>query len=310
MFYEYAVDPQIISSWETARYFLDSFGPWEGRFLADFPTDWRAHVRDHLKTVSNCREVERLRIIERINRIDKRTLSSRLGAKYIKEKSFLDNAEIEHVRVPRREFRAIISLVASVGKEHILQGDSLDKSNPRWGTETGFLVNRDSVSIISTLYTLISLSNHIMIIDPHFRANRTEKSIVLEAICGALSSSGVKVDVHSRLGEDKDPDYHWLRSEIEKKLPKKIPRGLTVRFSFWKERENGPRLHNRYLITDIGGIKFGDSIEQDKAGKQDHLSILDEQSRLSLWQHYMDPGDGFEPVEMPIEIVGVKNSGK
>ncbi len=305
MFYEYAVDPQIISSWEIARYFLDAFGSWEGRFLADFPADWRAHVREHIKTVSTCREVERLRIIERINRIDRKTLASRLGAKYVKEKSFLDNAEIEHVRVPRREFRAIISLVAS-GKEHILTGDSLDKTNLRWATVPGVLVDRDSVSIISALHTLLSLSKHVVIIDPHFRAHRKEKSKVLEAICDALPTENVKVDVHSRLGEDRDPDYRWLKSEVEGKLPRKIPRGVNVKFFFWKEREKGPRLHNRYLITDIGGIKFGDSIEHDKEGKQDHLSILDEKTRSSLWQHYVTPGDGFEPIEMPIEIVGVK----
>ena len=41
MFHEYALEPAVLSSWERTRFFLDAFGPWKGRFLAEFPRKWK-----------------------------------------------------------------------------------------------------------------------------------------------------------------------------------------------------------------------------------------------------------------------------
>jgi hypothetical protein len=37
MFFEYAIEPSVFSTWQNARFFLDALGPWKGRFLAEFP---------------------------------------------------------------------------------------------------------------------------------------------------------------------------------------------------------------------------------------------------------------------------------
>src|SRR5688500_11863115 len=101
MFYEYAVEPAALSNWDRVRYFLDAFGPWRGRFLAEYPRKWKRMVIEAL----GCPDVEKHRIIERLRVLDKRTLSPRQAGHYDGGRTWRDNVEIEHRRQP---FHAVI----------------------------------------------------------------------------------------------------------------------------------------------------------------------------------------------------------
>ncbi len=74
----------------------------------------------------------------------------------------------------------------------------------------------------------------------------------------------------------------------------------------WTQRPGGKRLHNRYLITNIGGVKFGDGVEQGQQGEDDHISILDESSRTDLWSQFIEPGDAFDRIGSPVAVIGVR----
>src|SRR5437867_7976608 len=102
MFYEYALEPSVLSSWDRTRFFLDAFGPWKGRFLAEYPKRWKKMVFDGL----NCPDVEKKRITERLASLDKRVFSPRANGQYEPKRPWIENAELEHQRVP---FRAIVS---------------------------------------------------------------------------------------------------------------------------------------------------------------------------------------------------------
>ena len=73
----------------------------------------------------------------------------------------------------------------------------------------------------------------------------------------------------------------------------------------WKEWAGGARLHNRYLLTDIGGVQFGDEIEVGDPGHEDRVSILDEPSRVRLWDHHTGNPPAFDPAGESLEFVGV-----
>jgi hypothetical protein len=74
----------------------------------------------------------------------------------------------------------------------------------------------------------------------------------------------------------------------------------------WSQRPGGKRLHNRYLITNIGGVKFGDSVEQGQEGEDDHISILDESSREDLWSQFVDPASAFDRIGTPVAVTGAR----
>ena len=57
-------------------------------------------------------------------------------------------------------------------------------------------------------------------------------------------------------------------------MPPIIPKGLLVTFRQLKEKPGGDKLHNRYLLSDIGGIDFGAGLDDGKEGWTDDIRIL------------------------------------
>lgn len=100
---------------------------------------------------------------------------------------------------------------------------------------------------------------------------------------------------------------------IEDTLPQCIPTGVTVQVFRWKEfdstAEKYERLHNRYILTDLGGLRFGIGLDQSNSSSSD-TSESDDVSVLTKGQHgkrseqYCSESECFEPLGEPFEIIG------
>ena len=88
--------------------------------------------------------------------------------------------------------------------------------------------------------------------------------------------------------------YAKCMADAVRYLPRLLPPGSKVTLRCWNERPGGARLHNRYLLTDIGGVQFGDEIEVGDPGHEDRTSILDEPSLAKLWEHYTGTPPAFD----------------
>jgi hypothetical protein len=87
-------------------------------------------------------------------------------------------------------------------------------------------------------------------------------------------------------------------------LPKILPDGMKVCLHCWKERSGEKQPHNRYILTEVGGVQFGNSVEMGATGDEDRLSILDEPSRVTLWDQYVGTPAAFVPAGRPQEFLG------
>jgi hypothetical protein len=45
---------------------------------------------------------------------------------------------------------------------------------------------------------------------------------------------------------------------------------------FSEQKVNGERLHNRFIVTDVGSVMLGDSIDEGAPGETNDLALLDE----------------------------------
>jgi hypothetical protein len=282
------------------RFFLDAFGPWRGRFLAEYPRKWRKMVYSAL----DCPNVEKSRIEERLRRLDARVFISRSTDSYDGTKPWLDNAEAEHARKP---FRAVIASETR-GKPYILDAAVIGEDEPLWTTPHGEMLVREPRVFASALRLLLSLSSRVVLIDPYFRSGSPDKTAPLVEFCKLLSGFSTAMEVHfatecdeRTLDQDERDRQHarhfsWCMNEAARVLPDALPAGITVGMRGWKERAGGARLHNRYLITEIGGVQFGDGIERGATGHQDRVSILDEPSRNTLLNQYIGNPAAFDLV--------------
>jgi hypothetical protein len=292
MFYEYALEPTVLSSWERVRYFLDSFGPWKGRFLAQYPKYWKRLVYQAL----TCRDLEKKRIEERLVRLDPRVFSARSGAVYDGALTWLDNAIAENAREP---FHAIIA--EQTTGSPVLEAGSLDDSEPLWHVPPGRLLPREPEVVAQALQLLVQASTRMVIIDPYFRADQNDKTLPLVAFFKLFAGRSVQLEIHA---SDSAISYAEGVRLARRALPRVLGPGSTVTLRCWRERAGGIRLHNRYILTEIGGVQFGDSIESGEAGQEDRISILGEDERARLWTFFCTSPYGFDEAGAPITIVG------
>jgi hypothetical protein len=292
MFHEYALEPSVLSSWDRVRFFLDAFGPWKGRFLAQFPRHWKRMVHEALQ----CPDLEKKRIVERLACLDRRVFSPRSNVPYDSEKHWFDNALAEHARSP---FRAIIAHERS--GSNVLDAATLDDRSDLWRVDSGGIVPRDAAVFVKAIELLLLASSKIIVVDPFFRADQLAKTRPLVAFCDIVATSSVAIEVHFR---DEPRSYALCMADAERFLPRLLPFGSKVTLRCWKEKVGGARLHNRYLLTDIGGVQFGDGIEVGDPGHEDRVSILDEPSRARLWAQFVGSSPAFEVAGEAREFAG------
>lgn len=284
MFYEYALEPDVLRTWQSVRFFLDAFGPWTGRFLARYPSKWKRMVYE---ATSSCAPVEKLRIVEKLNQLDDRVFSPARGATYDPTKPWRTNAIAEHQRMP---FRAVV-VAEGPSSGEVIEADLVSATNPLWRVEPGAAVRRDPAAIVRALDLLIRSSSHLVLVDPYFRADQGDKLDALLHLCRAMSGRRVVIDVHAC---DAQLAYHEFSRVAQRAVPQNLPSGITVTFRSWSERRGGERFHNRYVITDVGGVQFGDGIERGDAGQFDRVSLLGSDERLRLWTLFYGAPPAFD----------------
>ena len=95
MLYEYAVEPELLNTWERFRYFFEKFGVSQGRFIARYPRTWKRMV---YQSLAGCSDMDRKRIEVRLEQINDRLL--RRQGLYDASRGWLENAETEHASAP------------------------------------------------------------------------------------------------------------------------------------------------------------------------------------------------------------------
>ncbi len=217
-------------------------------------------------------------------------------------KSWADNAIVEN---QRQAFRAVIVADSIVRGGNVLNANELDETDPLWRVEQGQFVARDPAALRDAIQLLLRLSSRVVLIDPYFRPQQRDKASAFGALSSRVSP-GSKLEVHARLGVVGDPSHDWFKEQCELHLPRWIDVGHATTVHTWGQRAGGQRLHNRYLVTNIGGVKFGDSVEQGQLGERDHISILDESSRADLWSQFVDPTGAFDRIGSPVAVIGTR----
>jgi hypothetical protein len=211
------------------------------------------------------------------------------------QQSWLTNAETEHFHRP---FHAILARTNPHLRDFVLEGDSVDETHPLWNVGIIRVISRTAREMAACVALLLRVSKEIMFIDPHFRPQdlryrRTFKaflSAVLEKRYGMLP---IRIEIHT--GDSLGSDY--FRTECQQRLPSLIPEGIQVHIVRWREKDGGEKLHNRYILTDIGGISFGVGLDDGAAGETDEVTLLEDKTYRFRWAQYMSPEPAFELVD-------------
>jgi hypothetical protein len=142
---------------------------------------------------------------------------------------------------------------------------------------------------------LLRAAMEILFIDPHFGPENIRYRRPLEAFLSAIFDQRggeplKKVEIHTSAKSE----ALSFKNECERRLPPMVPQGMILRLVRWRQRDSGEKLHNRYILTDRGGVLLGVGLDDGKPEETDDIVSLDDATSKFRWKQYTsDPAFDF-----------------
>jgi hypothetical protein len=110
-----------------------------------------------------------------------------------------------------------------------------------------------------------------------------------------------QIEIHALFEKgDATTDY------LQRKFKLIIPSGQTVTLYRWIEKPGGHDFHNRYILTDIGGVSLQHGLDAGAAGQIDDINRLEREQYEYHCSNYDFKSTTFDLAETPTQIIGTK----
>lgn len=305
MIHEYALEPEVVASWhdrDKFRFFIDQFGCGAGRVVGMYPskTNWRKLVWAALDADFSPTDKDRTRMAEIVKKLIASKVQ-RVGSEWNGTLDWLTNAESEHLRKP---FHAILARENPRNNGTVmLEADILEREADGWDAPQSRRVQRSAESMAECVAPMLRCATRILFVDPYFRANKRRFRKPLAAFLRQVSPQAT-TEIHASASYEDAPSGEHFRKESERDLQRHsvIPDGRELKVYRWRNRGGGERMHNRYVLTDIGGVQFGTGLDEGEEGTTDIVSLLSAEPYEKLYQDYAGPGFSFDPDGEPFSV--------
>ena len=308
LIHDYALEPELVANGDPFLFrYLTQYKKfsWDtGRIAVQYPSTWQRLVE---KLVGDEKRLEVL-----LTWLPKKRVV-RNASTWNDSFTWLENAEQENRLYP---FHAILAHDNPRNQSNVVRMEDIssEPDNRAWDDPPpSVTVNRTATSMAACIEPLLRYSTRIRFIDPHFCAKhkRFQDPLCefLRIIC--VSNRRVRLELHA--SANNASGWEDFRQECEEELPHIIPKGFTLTIRLWKNQNKGQKFHNRYILTDIGGVQFGTGLDQEiTKGTQDQdiitrLSSLDSQIWLNKFSGPTPAFDLEGKIEIEVDLKGGVN---
>ena len=312
MIHEYALEPKLVASWHERRraiFFAKEFGSLPGKFdtgrvVSRYPEHWEDLVWEAFKTTfgDTATHNDRRRLGSILDQLRERMVR-RPECIWDDEKDWLINAEAEH---QGRPFHAILVRKNPDQNTNVMcEGDVWQDKARRWDAPSTIIVQRYANTMAACVAPMLRCATRVLFVDPYFRANtenneekfRRPLAEFLRTI--GTRASQVTIELHT---SDKELSWEDFRKECKDHLPDVVPTGVTITVYRWKNSIE--RLHNRYILTDIGGVLFGTGLDEGRPGTTDDVARLNRNVYIQRFRDYAGPNGAFDLDGEPFPVEG------
>ncbi len=273
MWKEYAVQPEcLVQSKDAFRALFCAFGWEHGRLIAKYPTkDWERLVHEALGQ-SPLGDVARKWVEEKL-RTEKHRLV-RGGRPFDPTVLWLQNAENQQTTA--HPFAAIIAQGNPRAHPQVSLAEDLTDATPHFLSPGNQYVPRACSDMATPVRPLLTRSREVLFIDPHFGGLEERFLKVLRAMLSQITSP---VDRPTRI------EYHLAQNSLcldhaeftrrlQRLLGPSVPAGTLIKFLLWEQRPGGETLHDRFVLTELGGVDFSVGLDEGAPGETTKVSRL------------------------------------
>ncbi|MGD0511421.1 MAG: hypothetical protein ABSA33_06300, partial [Candidatus Micrarchaeaceae archaeon] len=248
--------------------------------------------------------MEKKRMEELLIRLSERMVVRKQYCWEPAKKSWLENAENEHdLSWP---FQAILARGNPRDKSYVLTEDELYRCDSElWDIRHGRTVRRKASEMAQAILPMLKCCTTAKFIDPNISLDKVRYRRSLSAFFQCLrgnAPSGKPRSIEIHTSDSCGASTEYLRDRYQSI----VPRGMDVTLFQWKEKPNGLRLHNRYVLTDLGGVSFQHGLDEGREGDTDDLNLLEIKQYKERWEQYALNSSAFDVAEEPMVISGMK----
>ncbi|MBU4261099.1 MAG: hypothetical protein KKC76_04360 [Proteobacteria bacterium] len=326
MICEFALEPELVATWHDRKEFLffeEKFGLKTRRIVSAYPRKWVSQVWQAFRNSSHGQNQNAERNLDALLRDLTQNMIKRRNT-FPEIPVWLNRVEAEHAERP---FHAVLARENPRGCGYVVPAERLvAEGHPRWVVPDNPPVARNAVELVAAVAPMLRACRHIVFIDPYFDPT---KQRFMEPMAGFLyeiwanryGAENPRVELHTAIdrffrdherGQNRNPDEERracsnLIHEMQRRLPGIIPAGKEVYFTVWKQREQGQKLHNRYILSEFCGVAFGTGLDQNDdqaAAETDDLHMMDAAKLAARWQEYLGSPSAFDTAAKPLVITG------
>lgn len=273
MIYEYAVDPLLFISKGNAKFILEAFGRDKGRLISEIKKKhWSRLVRDAYRESGN-RTMERHALTEALKKLIKNQKAIYCRQSQIEATNWKSMTEKAHEAWP---YRGILVEQYEGAGDHCLVDDLQLADNPRWIAPPSITIKRKAKTMVAEVSPLLENAREVMLVDRNFKLENPKGKFVsrfknvLVCFLNFLANKkyGPSVNkltyqlgqggVRGGVSEITDSVINNLKDQCDKYLKSNIPSNIKLEIAIWPWGE----LHDRFVLTDIGGVYFGDGLDE------------------------------------------------
>lgn len=299
---EYAVEPAAMGAdWQTFRYLFEKFGFDKGRVISRLPKAWEKRVISSAKE-AGVPDVKMKSIIERL-RGSKRIRVVELDRQYDPAIDWPDNARSEHAKRP---FHAMIGCQKDATCAQAITPDECDDDNALLVAPTSKNIPRTPDEIASAVFLLALASKEIDLIDPYFdlRPVNGDYTGPLAALLGRLAATGCEpktIRIHYRTHDKRPPD-NLVARDAPGQTQGFLPAGYVLKLYEWQEIAGGEDFHDRFVLTECGGLTVGAGLSAAAPGETATISLLDYGNAQQLRARFADGATIYNKVGATVQI--------
>jgi len=299
------------------------------RLLSDFPRDWKGQAYGefykHFEYDDTSLEFQNAQSVFEayIQLLTDHTVKRNRAID--QNKSWLDEAVTEH---SSRPFYAIMARHAGDGScSAVVTPDVIDDiRDSRWYLPTIASAKKSATEIALAAAPLLKVANRIALIDPYFDPSEPrflETFVEMMKIAfgpsrclGTLPIVSIMTNVYQahrpRDGEFTDSQKANVAADLTHKanqhLPAHFPRGAFVDFLCLENPPSGDSFHNRFVLTDVGGIIAPYGLDDFSGGSghnaKDDLQPMSKGVYEGRWKQYVEKKD-VSIIGDPVRVEGI-----
>ncbi|MDB4806906.1 hypothetical protein OAG89_02870 [Pseudomonadales bacterium] len=272
MFYEYALDPDILTDVSRCRTFFESFDGNPSRLISDVPRNWLQDAFNAINQLPHeqCLPRRKKFLKNELKKLVRHNLIKTRGTNSnIEQLPWCDFTAQEHKSFP---FSGVFGVMEKTSPIDIYSFDDLLFEKPdSWNSLDQLHVERRAQSIVGAMTPLLLVSKTVRLIDPYFsfiRPNWENYEPVLKELAGRLDQynfgRGIKtLSIHT------SDRWGSMPQQLVDETRAWLPEGVTIKVYHWLKDE----MHDRFVLTDVGGLQFGHGLSEFSPGKPEQVLV-------------------------------------